>query len=146
MFFLFVCWRLMIVELELMWKEVAVTCFEVFFIICLVGISKSVRDIRIVWTMVRIWNRYLQIQVKSVTARSTLLSRLILEAVFMLQPLCVCVCVLCSYSVVESYSQQVCRDVMRHETCHIKDTKDKRVFQGWAFRQVPVSSFFLFKV
>jgi hypothetical protein len=44
----------MIVELEGMCKEVAVTYFEVFFIICLVGISKSVRDVRIVWTMVRI--------------------------------------------------------------------------------------------
>jgi hypothetical protein len=44
----------MFVELEGMWKEVAVTYFEVFFIICLVRISKSVRGVRIVWTMVRI--------------------------------------------------------------------------------------------
>jgi len=44
----------MIVELEGMWREVAVTYFEAFLIICLVGISKSVRNVRIVWTMVRI--------------------------------------------------------------------------------------------
>jgi len=44
----------MIVELEGTWREVIVTYFEVFFIICLVGISKSVRNARIVWTMVRI--------------------------------------------------------------------------------------------
>jgi hypothetical protein len=44
----------MVVELEGMWKEVAVTYFEEFFIICLVGLSNSVRDVRIVWTIIRI--------------------------------------------------------------------------------------------
>lgn len=44
----------MIVELEGMWKEVVVTYFEVFFIICVVELPKSVTDVRIVETVVRI--------------------------------------------------------------------------------------------
>jgi hypothetical protein len=41
----------MIVELEGIWKEVTVTYFEEFFI-CLVGLSNSLKVVRIVWTSV----------------------------------------------------------------------------------------------